>query len=552
MKCYTMEEYVRSEAMMKRLRGKQEEPPGPRMGAHVHNIQHIRDQTQYEIEEEDIIQEERLEESPRASTRIEMSKSGVVGGGSTLIAGTQMPKGEKSTQKKEKGKVGIARWTELDKWIKMQQNMVIDQGEFIHVKQKPKSHPYDLDKVDFKDVKDSYATLSKKGITYYIGSEPVEFVNLSDWLIERDLFLQVSQLSFFKRFRRWKTLKNWRRNVVRCKREHSKKILEERLFHADEVMGGVLRQHRLECYEMQRLKLFDLSGQMDIQDLGKFQDTQKKKQKLIIGMIEGYSKKCRENFADGIERQMKKIKEKIKEEAMKEDNMQKNKKQGRPNTQGGMHAGPSTQESRKPLNVDQVYQKLGFSYKLSYSDRSILRKNCSRFLRFSYLIDFITMDSLRNIYLTSMTELNNHIQHLNYIPIPTSLETAKKPTTGATSSRYKDVHESLLLVNVAIELRPITEREIKKREIPKLQEYMVMNKEVLQEFQFDPSCHLTFDDEEMSGDLCVQYYVENLCSKWLKVSPNSIDVQNLFITITTQALNTLKVYYIYIYIYIAL
>jgi dynein heavy chain len=42
---------------------------------------------------------------------------------------------------------------------------------------------------------------------------------------------------------------------------------------------------------------------------------------------------------------------------------------------------------------------------MTYEQRSELRKECSRFLRFSYLIDFIGLESLRTIYKESVNEL---------------------------------------------------------------------------------------------------------------------------------------------------
>ena len=42
---------------------------------------------------------------------------------------------------------------------------------------------------------------------------------------------------------------------------------------------------------------------------------------------------------------------------------------------------------------------------MTYEQRSELRKECSRFLRFSYLVDFIALESLTSIYKESVKEL---------------------------------------------------------------------------------------------------------------------------------------------------
>ncbi len=54
---------------------------------------------------------------------------------------------------------------------------------------------------------------------------------------------------------------------------------------------------------------------------------------------------------------------------------------------------------------ESYYEKLGFTDNMTYEKRSELRKECSRFIRFSYLIDFLALEALRNIYVDSVEEL---------------------------------------------------------------------------------------------------------------------------------------------------
>lgn len=49
---------------------------------------------------------------------------------------------------------------------------------------------------------------------------------------------------------------------------------------------------------------------------------------------------------------------------------------------------------------------------MSYEKRSELRKECSKFLRFSYLVDFLAMESLSNIYTLSCQELEFKLKEL--------------------------------------------------------------------------------------------------------------------------------------------
>jgi len=51
-----------------------------------------------------------------------------------------------------------------------------------------------------------------------------------------------------------------------------------------------------------------------------------------------------------------------------------------------------------------VFEQLGFKHNLKYGPRSKLRRACSRFLRFSYLLDFIALDALSSIYIDSVKD----------------------------------------------------------------------------------------------------------------------------------------------------
>jgi len=46
---------------------------------------------------------------------------------------------------------------------------------------------------------------------------------------------------------------------------------------------------------------------------------------------------------------------------------------------------------------------------MNYEMRSRLRSECMKFLKFSYLVDFLAMSSLKNIYKSSIEELKSFL-----------------------------------------------------------------------------------------------------------------------------------------------
>lgn len=67
---------------------------------------------------------------------------------------------------------------------------------------------------------------------------------------------------------------------------------------------------------------------------------------------------------------------------------------------------------RKASN--NVFEKLGFPEGMTYGHRSSLRKECSRFIRFAYLIDFLSLEALANIYTGSVQEMIKRLRELDH------------------------------------------------------------------------------------------------------------------------------------------
>ena len=74
------------------------------------------------------------------------------------------------------------------------------------------------------------------------------------------------------------------------------------------------------------------------------------------------------------------------------------------------------QENTQPkqlVNTNPILEELGFKHSLKYGPRSKLRKACTKFLRFSYLLDFLATEALQNIYLLSVRETINKLNELS-------------------------------------------------------------------------------------------------------------------------------------------
>ena len=100
--------------------------------------------------------------------------------------------------------------------------------------------------------------MSAKGITLYVKETPIEFITLGDWLIERESYNHIKELSFLKKFKRWKFLRMWRKNIISHKRAKARRMLEEKLFMLDDIFRPRLLIHRTNCMEMQKMRFVDV------------------------------------------------------------------------------------------------------------------------------------------------------------------------------------------------------------------------------------------------------------------------------------------------------
>ena len=125
----------------------------------------------------------------------------------TAKANDGIPKGEKvlTDLSKSKKEIVVAKFNDLDKLITLLQSQPDDDGFYIYLgpQRNGSNDPYDLEPLIKEEEKkdknpEKFFTLSKKGITTYISDEPVEYITLTDWLIERNFYQRISNLNFFK------------------------------------------------------------------------------------------------------------------------------------------------------------------------------------------------------------------------------------------------------------------------------------------------------------------------------------------------------------------
>ena len=106
-------------------------------------------------------------------------------------------------------------------------------------------------------------------------------------------------------------------------------------------------------------------------------------------VIKEMSVQCRNRFDKGMNKTLDNLRQ--KEAEPEEENSKTDFKS-------------ETLQPKASVNTNPTLEALGFKANLKYDPRSKLRQACSRFLRFSYLLDFLATEALTNIFLLSVNE----------------------------------------------------------------------------------------------------------------------------------------------------
>jgi len=297
-----------------------------------------------------------------------------------------------------------AKWSDLDKYIELLLDTKSeDETVFVYLNPNPNGDPYDLLVSSYQDRNEKrYYTLSGKGLTLYENDTPREYLSLGQWLIERDSYNHIKELSFFKKFKRWKFLRMWKKTIKRQNRVKAQKKLEDKLFILQDNFSQHLMKHRMYMIEMSKFRFIDPCKNSDTQKIDFFAAEQQKKRDSTRKEITRFSEKCRDNFRDCISKVLSELRERIVSEIALDEERKKNHPMN-----------SNTVSIKKKAEKDNVFERLGFPEGMTYGHRSSLRKECSRFLRFAFIIDFISLESLTKIYVGSVQDLIDRLTTLD-------------------------------------------------------------------------------------------------------------------------------------------
>ena len=210
----------------------------------------------------------------------------------------------------------------------------------------------------------------------------------------------------------------------------------------------------------------------------------------------------------------------------------------------------------KRKEPNNAFEKLKFPSGMTYGHRSSLRKECSRFLRFAYLVDFISLEALANIYKNSVEELIARLQSLDIHADGRLDEIMEMDFDDASGNgQAQRGYEPLFHLSVTLD----DSKQIPIEEIGRvpIDDFILPPRGKSQEKDFDLLSHLELEpeknEEEEEGDAeeegapieAVQLYRKTLPDVhtfWIKLEPDQNDFKTQITNDFQKGLDRIKVF----------
>jgi dynein heavy chain len=199
---------------------------------------------------------------------------------------------------------------------------------------------------------------------------------------------------------------------------------------------------------------------------------------------------------------------------------------------------------------NNVFEKLGFPDNMTYGHRSSLRKECSRFLRFAYLVDFLSLEALANIYTGSVKAMIERIRDLDEGVNMDEVMNADYDDSNQAAGAGVRGQEPLFFVSIKLnDEHEIPASEIKQEEI----ELYDQKKSAVDEF--DLLAHLELEPEkaedegsdmedeeaeEVAPDPIYKKTVPNIEKFWLRMEPDQEDYIEVLMKTFSSGLENIK------------
>ena len=291
---------------------------------------------------------------------------------------------------------------------------------FVYYLPSGKENYYDLKQALFNDISKEkvYYTLSAKGLTVYVEKKPKEFIKLSEWIIERQAYNFVSDISFFKNFKIWRILKLWRQNIFRKKKINYDSELRSKLLFNNKDYNRRILEHKTLCNKILHFKILDLRQGLESITFDNFKEIQEKSRRSLRDQLIQIHSKCDDVFTFGIKSIFSNLQRKIN---LENNEANYNNEDSKSRFKKFLNKKKDDKKDEdKNWNDDNLISEdniVGFE-NLRYKSKNSIKTECMNFIKLAFIFDYIMLDVLRKMYLFSMKEILDKISEFNKVAVP--------------------------------------------------------------------------------------------------------------------------------------
>eukprot|EP00002_Diphylleia_rotans_P033820 TRINITY_DN7227_c0_g1_i1.p1 TRINITY_DN7227_c0_g1~~TRINITY_DN7227_c0_g1_i1.p1 ORF type:complete len:4130 (+),score=744.89 TRINITY_DN7227_c0_g1_i1:147-12536(+) len=147
--------------------------------------------------------------------------------------------------------------------------------------------PYHLKVVPFSEVDREYYTMSSNGVTFVGADGHSEFIPMSRWVREADLFNLISRLDVFRQYKLWKSFRIWRKYVRKRRYKHNRNLLSHCMFTNLPLFRPCLVKIVGECEGMLNTQIIrvKLHASCSVSDFLDHQSQQRRQLKDTVGVF---------------------------------------------------------------------------------------------------------------------------------------------------------------------------------------------------------------------------------------------------------------------------
>ncbi|CAK95203.1 unnamed protein product (macronuclear) [Paramecium tetraurelia] len=343
----------------------------------------------------------------------------------------------------ENGNFGLK---DVDAFIQMIKEHKLSQQEFMYLikRKKHSNDAYNMRIVNYPYIQkhqlNNFYTLSAKGLTRYENNITIEFVSLKH-LVRRKGLIQCNQIiKFFQEIPQVEDSQEMVKDITLTSNFYCMLILNP-------IYQKLIVSHRSLCYDIEALRIVDIEKiEEELTDkkdqylsLQEFSLLQQKQRNKLVEKIQIQSRKMKENCLSGLKTVIDKLRTQINQEKQSDDD------------QVPLKIEKNMSQSRQIDKKQQIIETFGFPERMDYGHRALMRTEFIKFLRLAYLLDFIAVQSLGQIYIKSATEFVDKLIKVQQC----SKNNRKLPKLTENEEEKKDFQDYDPIFTIELRFNPI-------------------------------------------------------------------------------------------------